>query len=76
MKTRYIPNLLKYNLQQLHDLMYSIQSDIEMSFIHGGQGPVSSKQQFFISKLMREKRAAGEEIECDNSDCMLCSASG
>ena len=62
--TRYIPNLTRFNLQQLHDLLNSMQAEMEMHFIDGSPHP--------ISDLMRQRRASGETIECNNQDCVQC----
>ena len=70
--TRYIPNLTKYNLQQLHDLLNSMQAEMEMHFINGSPHPISVRQQFFINDLMRQRRASGETIQCNDSDCIQC----
>ena len=70
--TRYIPNLTRYNLQQLHDLLNSMQAEMEMHFINGSPHPISVRQQFFINDLMRQRRASGETIQCNDSDCVQC----
>ncbi len=70
--TRYIPNLTRYNLQQLHDLLNSMQAEMEMHFIDGSPHPISVRQQFFINDLMRQRMASGETIQCNDSDCIQC----
>ena len=70
--TRYIPNLTRYNLQQLHDLLNSMQAEMEMHFINGSPHPISVRQQFFINDLMRQRRASRETIQCNDSDCIQC----
>jgi|TARA_A100001201_G_scaffold43097_3_gene43870 hypothetical protein len=49
-----------------------MQAEMEMHFINGSPHPISVRQQFFINDLMRQRRASGETIQCNDSDCIQC----
>ena len=69
---RYIPNLLDKNLQQLHDMLVGMQSQMEGHFINGSEPPISVKQQGFIMDLMANKEKLGEVVTCKDADCIFC----
>ena len=49
-----------------------MQAEMVMHFIDGSPHPISVKQQIFIGDLMRQRRASGETIECNNQNCVQC----
>jgi len=69
---RYIPNLAKMSLQQLHDMYFGMTFEMEMHFIHGSPHPLSVKQQFFIGDLIRKRTKNGEPLSCEHQSCGVC----
>jgi len=69
---RYIPKLAERTHQELHDLILSLQGAMESHFINGTEHPLTVGQQFFIHDLMKEKKANGESLLCEDDKCLQC----
>jgi hypothetical protein len=71
---RWIPDLPKYDLQQLHDLMESAWASVDYAWASGNDDAalISSGQIQFIYKLMDRKTKAGETVVCEIEDCGTC----
>lgn len=66
---RYIKNLPKANLKQLHDILVNYNSYADHP---DDEGTLTIGQIFFIQDLMKQKKKQGQKLYCIDPQCSFC----